>query len=243
MQQHTQDDNSLRARRTPLRRALFAKRHVLSAHRRAVDGDRAAHRLDARPRRSPLHPRCRRRLVGFRGVGRARRAKRSQRRSPGVVHLVRRPRLGLLDDALRARSRRDHRGHRAGSRDQCVRASFALAQLVGIERLFRVQPERPAHRLCIEHRADAPVAALWSVVSDVGEIARFMPSLRYSKIRDGKSVSPGAVRECESDAGHRWAERIEQLDREDRSLVVEFSRTNQDFHTPSRACAGMDAPR
>jgi hypothetical protein len=117
-------------------------------------------------------------------------------------------------------------------------ASFALAQFAGIERSFRVRPNRALHRVCIEHRADASAEALWSVVSNVGEIARFIPSLRYSKLRDGRSASPGAVRECESHTGHRWAERVERLDHAERSLVVEFLATEPGFPYPFASMRG-----
>lgn len=117
--------------------------------------------------------------------------------------------------------------------------TFAIAQLRGIDRMFRVDDgETQAHRICMEIETDAPAEKLWSVIADMGSIKEFSPHLAKSQMRNGALPAPGAVRECSDLKGNRWAEECVVLDNEYRSLGVTFLATEPDFPYPFRTMDG-----
>jgi hypothetical protein len=82
---------------------------------------------------------------------------------------------------------------------------FLTWQLVAIDRVYRVGSGE--HRVCIAVTAEVPPDKMWAVIADIGNISRYMPSLRSSVLVGGGTPGEGAVRQCEDHRAHRWSER------------------------------------
>lgn len=83
--------------------------------------------------------------------------------------------------------------------------AFGVWQLLAAGHLHRL-PDGEQYRHCLMVRVDASAEAMWRVIGDLGTIARYMPSLRRSALREDAAPGIGAVRECEDQRGQRWAE-------------------------------------
>jgi hypothetical protein len=113
---------------------------------------------------------------------------------------------------------------------------FGALQLRGIDRAHRV-PGTDRHRHCIVVWADAPAAAMWSVVGRLGDIARYMPALESSEILDGRSPGVGAVRRCVDRDRKEWSEECVEY-RPGRSFVVRFLAEAPGFPFPATSMEG-----
>ena len=82
---------------------------------------------------------------------------------------------------------------------------FGLLQMRGI-RIAHRAPERDLNRHCIMVRVDVPAPAMWEVIRRIGDIQRYMPSLKSSQILYGREPGVGAVRHCVDQAGKSWSE-------------------------------------
>lgn len=85
-----------------------------------------------------------------------------------------------------------------------VVAGMAAWQLWGIDRAHRSGSGR--HRHCIAVSTPAPAPAIWSVIAELGDIERHMPSLKRSSLLDDPVPGQGAVRYCEDHSGKHWSE-------------------------------------
>lgn len=115
--------------------------------------------------------------------------------------------------------------------------AFGVLQLIGVDRLHR-SPGGSLYRHCILVGVNASADTMWESVSQIGEIARHMPTLKSSKIRDGASPESGCVRECEDRSGKRWAEQCTVFDPEARGFDVEFLCDEPGFPFPASEMRG-----
>ncbi len=118
-------------------------------------------------------------------------------------------------------------------------AGFALAQLLGIARSYQAPAAAGgSHRVCVEVATAVTAEALWEAVGDLGGIARFVPTLAESRLRDDAVPAAGAVRECRDVSGRAWAERCTLYDPAEHRLEVEFLSDEPGFPYPFRAMTG-----
>ncbi|QXP85832.1 SRPBCC family protein [Methylococcus sp. Mc7] len=97
--------------------------------------------------------------------------------------------------------------------------------------------EGGTYRHCIVVETNAPAQDLWQIVGSLGDIMRYMPSLKRSAVLDGKSPGVGAVRTCEDRAGKRWSEECTAYD-PGRSFDVRFRTEAPDFPFPASVMRG-----
>lgn len=117
--------------------------------------------------------------------------------------------------------------------------ALGATQLLGIGRLVSESDSsmKTRQRFEIRHVVDAPHAALWAVVADLGAISRFSDDLVESFIRDSAQPGADAVRECANTKGQRWSERCVAFEPM-RSLTLEFQTHEDGFPFPMRRMLG-----
>jgi len=113
---------------------------------------------------------------------------------------------------------------------------FGAWQFWGIGRAHR-GPNGSSYRHCIAVGVDVPAQAMWNVISRLGEIQRYMPSLRSSEILGDRPPGVGAVRMCEDQAGNRWGEECTRFEA-GRSFDVRFLAEAPDFPFPATSMLG-----
>ncbi|MCC5886558.1 MAG: SRPBCC family protein [Gammaproteobacteria bacterium] len=114
--------------------------------------------------------------------------------------------------------------------------AFGIWQLLGIDRAHRAaNPSRYRH--CVQVAVDVPAAAMWNVISELGEIERYMPSLRSSEVLGRQPDGVGAVRVCENHAGKRWGEECTRFE-DGRGFDVRFLAEDPDFPFPATIMFG-----
>ncbi len=114
--------------------------------------------------------------------------------------------------------------------------AFGLWQLWGIGRAHRgANPSRYRH--CVQVAVDVPADAMWSVISRLGEIERYMPSLRSSEVLGDRPPGVGAVRVCENHAGRRWGEECTRFE-DGHGFDVRFLAEDPDFPFPATIMFG-----
>lgn len=116
-----------------------------------------------------------------------------------------------------------------------VVATMAVWQLWAIDRAHRVANGR--HRHCISVATPTPAPAMWAVIAELGEIQRYMPSLKHSGLLDGAEPGAGAVRQCEDHRGKRWSEACTSFEPPHR-FDVRFLADEPGFPFPARAMDG-----
>lgn len=120
----------------------------------------------------------------------------------------------------------------------CV-GGLAVAQLGGLRRMLRDEsPGRGRYRHCVRIRTDVDADALWRVVRDLGDIARYAPDLAASSLRADAAPAAGAVRECSDTSGARWAEHCVALDDDARSFELRFLTDEPGFPFPADVMHG-----
>lgn len=96
---------------------------------------------------------------------------------------------------------------------------------------------RGEYRHCVIVKVNVPPSQMWAVVSDLGGIVKYMPSLRHSKLIHGEFVGHGAIRQCEDQNGKRWRE--ECIDYQmGKEFTLRFHAEAPDFPFPARAMRG-----
>jgi len=127
-----------------------------------------------------------------------------------------------------------------------VVAAFGVAQLTGLRRYLKERvPGLGDFRYCIAVDVDTNPEAMWRVVSDLGAIARYLPTLSSSRVLAGTgehSEKPadcvGQVRECRSKRGEQWAEEVTRFDSEERAFDVRFLTDSSGFPFPMSVMHG-----
>jgi len=114
--------------------------------------------------------------------------------------------------------------------------AFGVWQLWGINRVHRV-PESGLYRHCVPVHVNASAIAMWSVVSQLGDIQNYTPALKSSELLDGKAPGVGAIRRCVNQAGKVWAEECVTFEA-GRRFVVRFLTEAPDFPFPAKAMIG-----
>jgi hypothetical protein len=115
--------------------------------------------------------------------------------------------------------------------------AFGVWQLVGVDRLHRSMGSG-LYRHCVLVGVNASADNMWQSIAQLGEISRYMPTLKASKIRDEESPGRGCVRECEDQSGKRWAERCSVFDPDTRRFDVEFLCDEPGFPFPASEMLG-----
>lgn len=113
---------------------------------------------------------------------------------------------------------------------------FGLRQLQGIGIAHRADHGK-RYRHCVSVAADAPANAMWEVIGQLGDIASYMPSLKSSKVLDGRSAGVGAIRVCEDHAGKRWGEECTRFE-PGCGFDVRFLAEDTDFPFPATSMLG-----
>jgi Polyketide cyclase / dehydrase and lipid transport len=115
-------------------------------------------------------------------------------------------------------------------------ATFGGWQIWGIDRYYR-QSQSSLHRHCLVVRTEAPAAAIWAVIEQMGDIQRYMPSLLKSEILDHHPPGVGAVRHCQDRSGKSWMEECVDFV-PGRSLTMRFVTEAADFPFPATTMLG-----
>ena len=113
---------------------------------------------------------------------------------------------------------------------------FGLLQLWSIGLVHRLPTGEYRH--CIPVQVNVPADAMWCVISRLGDIQDYAPSLKRSQILDEKPSGMGVVRLCENHAGQRWSEECTAFDASDRSLMLRFVAEAPDFPFPVHSMRG-----
>ena len=125
-----------------------------------------------------------------------------------------------------------------------VVAAFGVAQLTGLRRtLLEPTPGRGEYRYCIAVDVEARPEAMWRVLSDLGAISRYLPTLASSSLREvaagcDSSIGVGRVRECVSTQQQHWAEEVTRFDSEERAFEVRFLADEPGFPFPMQVMHG-----
>jgi hypothetical protein len=114
--------------------------------------------------------------------------------------------------------------------------AFGIWQLVGI-RVAHGAGDPTMYRHCIVVRVDADADAMWSVIQRLGDIQKYMPTLRSSVVLDGKAPGVGAIRRCVDTAGRSWSEECTEY-RPGSGFVVRFHADAPGFPFPATAMVG-----
>jgi len=114
--------------------------------------------------------------------------------------------------------------------------TFGVWQLWGINRIHWV-PESGLYRHCVPVHVNASAIAMWSVVSQLGDIQNYTPALKSSELLDGEAPGIGAIRRCVNQAGKAWAEECVTFE-PDHRFVVRFLAETPDFPFPAKAMVG-----
>lgn len=93
------------------------------------------------------------------------------------------------------------------------------------------------YRHCIIVETNAPAEKMWRVVSNIGDIKHYMPSLKRSVVLEGKAPGVGAVRACEDRAGKQWSEECTAFN-PGHSFVVRFLSEAPNFPFPAKTMRG-----
>jgi len=113
---------------------------------------------------------------------------------------------------------------------------FGAWQLWAINR-FHWVPATGLHRHCIMVQVSTHAQPMWDVVSSLGDIKKYMPSLKSSEILDGKSPGVGAIRHCVDHAGKSWSEECIAFEN-GRRFVVRFHTQAPNFPFPAKTMIG-----
>lgn len=117
-----------------------------------------------------------------------------------------------------------------------VVGAFGAWQLWAAGRAHRSQADAQ-YRHCIIVGVNAPADAMWQVIERIGDIQRYMPSLKSSELLGGKAPGVGAVRQCEDRSGKRWAEECVGF-KTGESFTVRFLSEAPDFPFPVKRMTG-----
>lgn len=114
--------------------------------------------------------------------------------------------------------------------------AFGAWQLWAIGRAHQL-PSTGEYRHCILVQVNAPADGMWRVVSRLGDIKAYMPSLRRSVVLDGRDPGVGVIRTCEDRTGKQWSEECVEFNA-GRGFVVRFLSEAPDFPFPAKTMRG-----
>jgi len=87
----------------------------------------------------------------------------------------------------------------------CV-AVFGFLQARGILNLFQSTSEPGQYRICLKIETEANSTDLWSIVSNLAGIERYVKGLESSELSKGHADKVGAIRSCRDTSGKQWRE-------------------------------------
>ena len=114
---------------------------------------------------------------------------------------------------------------------------FAWLQLRAIRAGFRFAGARAEYQVRVSVPTSASPTAMWNVIRDIGNIQRYLPSLRSSEIVGGWAPGIGAVRQCIDHKGAKWFELCDTWD-EGSAFSVVFNTAADDFPFPFSSMRG-----
>lgn len=112
---------------------------------------------------------------------------------------------------------------------------FGILQIHGAGRVHAIR-RTGVYRHCLAVRSDVPPEDMWRVVGNLGEIRKYMPALKSSRI-DGGEPGIGVVRTCEDHKGKRWSEECISFEA-GRSFSVRFVTEDPGFPFPASSMLG-----
>lgn len=117
--------------------------------------------------------------------------------------------------------------------------SFGVWQILAIAQVHRVPnvARRGEYRHCIIVEVNASANAMWQVISDLGDIKKYMPSLKSSVVVSDREPGVGTVRTCEDQSGRRWSEECTEFN-VGRNFTVRFFSEDPDFPFPAKTMRG-----
>ena len=115
----------------------------------------------------------------------------------------------------------------------------AVAQLLGLRRLIaEPDPSRSTRcRVEVSVEVNASADRMWAVLADLPSIHRYSDGVAESTLRPGPPAGVGAVRQCVSTKGERWAERCTGWE-PGRALDLEFLSQETGFPFPMSSMIG-----
>ncbi len=113
---------------------------------------------------------------------------------------------------------------------------FGVWQIWAIGNAHKL-PNTGEYRHCIIVETNAPADAMWRVISKLGEIKNYMPSLKSSIVLDGRTPGVGVVRMCEDHTGKQWSEQCTEFNA-GRSFTVRFLSEAPNFPFPANTMRG-----
>ncbi len=114
--------------------------------------------------------------------------------------------------------------------------TLGACQLWAIGHAHKI-PGSDEYRHCMIVEVNVPAEAMWRVISNLGDIKKYMPLLRHSAILGERTPGVGAVRVCEDHSGKQWAEECTEFN-PGRNFVVRFLSEAPDFPFPAKAMRG-----
>lgn len=114
---------------------------------------------------------------------------------------------------------------------------FAIGQLMGITRLY-VKPGECRFRVCLDINSDGDADVIWENLANLGDVARFAPTLTSSVLRGNAEPGVGSIRTCIDRSGRSWSERCVGFDHERKEMVMQFLAEELGFPFPFAEMSG-----
>ncbi|NCS94412.1 MAG: hypothetical protein GW761_11480 [Leptospira sp.] len=113
---------------------------------------------------------------------------------------------------------------------------LGLMQIIGINRYHKVGGSN-FYRHCLQIESFLDPKTLWTIIGDLGEIQKYMPSLKESKILENKNSEIGCIRQCTDIQGNSWSEECISYN-SDQSFQVKFLTKEEGFPFPAQEMIG-----
>jgi len=121
-------------------------------------------------------------------------------------------------------------GHRLIGAIALVVLTFGLTQIWGLHRLYAMASPG-FYRYCILVFSPITATKMWEIIWQLGDIKRYSPMLKESRLDGDENAGEGVVRHCEDQRGKKWSEEVINVDY-GRSFTLKFKADTPDFPFP-----------